>query len=125
MIKSTLVTSTDVDVPVTVFTSTVDGDPAGAPEDEVTNAITTMILCNTGTPNISDESVNSETCKVFLVTKGGSASSTTTIVSNLVIPAGETVFFSDEKIILGPGDTVRIGTATGSLISATVSFLQV
>jgi len=125
MIKNTLVTSTDVDVPITVFTSTTDGEPAGAPEDEVTNAITTMVLCNTGTPDLTDESVNTETCKVFLVPKGGSASATTTIVSNLTIPAGETVFFSDEKIILGPGDTIRIGTSTGSLLSATVSFLQV
>lgn len=122
MIKNTLVTSTDVDVPTTVFTSTTDGESAS---DEVTNAITTMILCNTGTPDITDESVNTESCKIFLVPKGGSSSTTTTIVSNLTVPAGETVFFSDEKIILGPGDTIRIGTATGSLISATVSFLQV
>jgi len=125
MIKSTLVTSTDLDVPTTVFTSTFDGEAAGAPEDEVTNAITTMILCNTQTPDLTDESVGTEVCKVFLVPKGSSSSATNTIVSNLTIPAGETVFFSDEKIILGPGDTIRVGTTTGSRISATVSFLQV
>jgi len=120
MIKSTLVTSTDVDTPETVFTSTTDGESAST---QVSNAITTMILCNTGSPNLTDESVNSVDCKVFLVTSGRTAANT--IVSNLTIPAGETVFFSDEKIILGAGDTIQVGTDTGSLLAVTVSFLQV
>ena len=55
MIKNVKITSTDVSVPQKVYTSSVTGEPVGAgggaPLGQV-NAITTMILCNTGTPTI-------------------------------------------------------------------------
>jgi hypothetical protein len=127
MITSATVTSTDVAVPVTVFTSSTTGAPIAGAVTGQTNAITTMIFCNTGTVTVTDESVNTVNVSIYLVKNGDTAGSDNQIVSNLTIPAGETVFFSDEKIILDSGDTVQVGTndATGSLITATVSTLPV
>jgi hypothetical protein len=46
-------------------------------------------------------------------------------VSSLTVPAGETVFFSDERIVLDAGDEIYIGASSSSLICATVSSLPV
>lgn len=120
-----LVDSTDVDVPVKVFTSSTTGGPISGGVTGQTNAITTMVLCNTGEINITDETDNSVDVSIYVVNQGGSYSAGNKIVSSLTIPAGETVFFSDEKIILGPGDEIWIGTSADSLLSVTVSTIEV
>jgi len=125
MITSTLVTSTNVSTPQKVFTSSTTGAPIGGAVTGQTNAITTMVLCNTGAPDPTDESVNTVNVNIHLVPSGGSYSAANTIVSNLTIPAGETVFFSDEKIILDSGDEVWVGTSAASLIGITISTLPV
>jgi hypothetical protein len=125
MIKSTLITGNESS-PNLVFTATTTGAPAGGSILKQTSAITTMILCNIGTPTITDESVNAATVTIHLVRddEEGIANSNK-IVSKLNIPAGETVFFSDEKIILDGGDEIWIGASTSNLISVTVSSLPV
>lgn len=120
-----LVNSTDVTVPVKVFTSSSTGGPIAGGVTGQTNAITTMVLCNTGTPSLVDESVDEVIVNVYLVKSGKSHGAGNLIVSNLTIPAGETVFFSDEKIILESGDAIWIGTSAASLLSVTVSALEV
>ncbi len=125
MINSTLVTSTSTTVPVKVFTSSTTGAAIGGAVTAQDRAITTMIFCNTGTPDLTDETVNSVNVNVYLVKFGASYGSNNLIVSNLTVPAGETVFFSDEKIILDGGDEVWVGTSVGSLLSATISTLPV
>jgi len=127
MITSTTVTSIALVTPVKVFTSSTTGAPLGGAVTGQVNAVTTMILCNTGTPNLTDESVNAVNVSIHLVNSGGTYSDANKIVNSLLIPAGETVFFSDEKIILDAGDEIWIGTddVSGSLISVTVSTLPV
>lgn len=128
MIKSTLLTSTSVTSPQKVYTSTINGNPAGTSSDKIATAITTMILCNVGAPNITDESINSVTVNIYLVVDGSTpdtANGSNLIVSNLTVPAGETVFFSDEKIVLSGGDEIHIGTSSANLIAATVSAIPV
>jgi len=125
MIYSKQITSTDVAVAELAFTSTTTGDPIGGAVTGQENAITTMILCNTGTPDIADESVNTVNVSVYLVKNGDTYGADNTIVSNLTVPAGETVFFSDEKIVLSAGDEVYVGTSAASLITFTVSVLAV
>jgi hypothetical protein len=88
MIYSKLITSTDITVPVEAFVSSTTGGPIGGSVTGQVNAITTMILCNTGTPTITDESVNSVNINVYLVKNGDVAGAKNTIVSNLTIPAG-------------------------------------
>ena len=113
-----------------VFTSTSTGAPVGGAVVAQDNAITNIIVCNTGTPNLTDETVNSCTLTLNLVPAGGVSSDTNTIVKNLIVPAGETVFFSDERIVLrgetGYGnDQIRATSSVGNLLSITVSALPV
>lgn len=125
MITSTLVTATDVAVPDLVFTSTTTGAPIGGAVVGQTNAITTIALCNIGTPNLTDETVNSVTVNINIAKAGVGYQNYNRVVSSLIVPAGETVFFSEERIILDAGDEIYVGTDTASLIAVTVSTLPV
>lgn len=131
MITSKQITATSVTIPERAFTATQDGssNPNASTNPGQTSAITTMILCNTGAPDLTDESVNTVLVNIYLVKNGDTAAADNLIVSNLTVPAGETVFFSDEKIILdGSGndaDEIWIGTSAASLITATISSLPV
>jgi hypothetical protein len=122
MIYSTRLTTTGDTL---VFTSSTTGAAIGGGVTGQTNAVTNIIVCNTGTPDLTDETVNSTTLTLNLVLSGGVSSDTNTIVKNLIVPAGETIFFSDEKIILSPGDQIRATSSTSNLLSITVSSLQV
>ena len=90
-----------------------------------TNAVVTMMICNTGTPDNTDETVNTSTVTINLVPDGSTSSDTNTVVSKLVVPAGETVVFSDEKIVLDDGDSIRATASQANLLSITVSTLSV
>jgi hypothetical protein len=109
-ISNTRLTSTAVS---TVYTSTGN------------NAVTTIIVCNTGTPNLTDETINASNLTLYMIPNGQPAGDDNTIVKNLTIPAGETVFFSDEKVILGNGDSVRAEASVGNLLTVTISTLLV
>lgn len=134
MITSTLVTSTSMTVPTKVFVSTTTGNGSGTGQ---VSAITTIMLCNTGTPNLTNETINAANINIYLV-KSGSVPApggipTNIVVSNLTIPAGETVFFSEERIVLDENDEIWVGQnvpnpsnpANTSLIAVTVSSLPV
>jgi hypothetical protein len=113
-----------------VFTSTSTGAPVAGPVIAQDNAITNIIVCNTATPNLTDETINSCTLTLNLVAAGGISSDTNTIVKNLIVPAGETVFFSDERIVLKGSvaygtDQIRARASVGNLLSITVSALPV
>lgn len=125
MITSTLVTSTDIAVPSLVFTSSTTGAPIAGAVVGQNNAITTMILCNTATPTITDETADAVTVNIHLVKAGSSYGTSNIIVSNLNVPAGETIFFSDERIVLDAGDKVYVGTSVGSVLAVTISTLPV
>ena len=122
MIYSTRLTTTS---DTRVYTSTNTGDPIGSGVTGQENAVVSIIVCNTGTPDLANETVNSCTLTVNLVKSGNVSTDTNTIVKNLIVPAGETVFFSDEKVILSAGDEIRATASTGNLLSITVSSLAV
>lgn len=113
MITSVEITTSTITVPTTIYTSSG------------TNAITTIILCNTGTLNPSDETADLANVNIYLVKSGSGAGTNNLVVSNLPIPAGETVFFSEERIVLDSGDSVRVGADAANLITVTVSSLPV
>lgn len=127
MINSTIVTGSTIDIPTLVFTSSTSGAPLGAGITGRTSAITTIILCNTESLDLSDETVGSANINIYLVSpnKGGSVGTGTLVVSNLTVPAGETVFFSEERIVLDSGDQVWVGSTRDSAITVTVSTLPV
>jgi len=92
-----------------------------------TNAITTIIICNTGTPDLSDETVDSATLTLNITSLAPNNVSTAanTIIKNLIIPAGETVFLSEERIVLDNANQLRATASAANLLSITVSTLPV
>lgn len=81
-----------------------------------TNAITTVIVCNTG---VADRELT-----LYAVPNGGSAGTTSMIVNALVVPAGDTVSFDQEKMVLANGDSL-VAVADDTGLSSTVSTLPV
>jgi hypothetical protein len=120
-----LIDSTSVTDPRKVFTSSSTGAPIAGPVIGQTNAVTTIAFCNTAAPNSSDESINAVNVNIYIVRSGKSFVAGNLIVSNLTIPAGETVFFSEERIVLDSGDEIWVGTSATSRLSVTVSALAV
>jgi hypothetical protein len=92
-----------------------------------TNAITTIIVCNTGTPNLTDETVNSAIISINITSSAPNniSNDANTIVKNLTVPAGETVVFSEERMVLDNGNQLRVTASQSNLISVTVSTLPV
>jgi hypothetical protein len=126
MITGRIVTGTTATSPTQVYVS------SGS------NAITTIALCNTGAPDLADETVNSIDVNVYLVSPNGTYADNqiigngSLIVSKLTVPAGETVFLSEERIVLSNLDYVSVGyspstgaATVGSLLTVTVSTLSV
>jgi hypothetical protein len=109
-ITSTQLTTTGI---TTVYTSSSN------------NAITTMIICNIGAVTLTDETVNAANLTLHLVASGNSATNVNKVISNLTVPAGETVFFSDERIVLSNNDTVQAQASVANLLSITISTLPV
>lgn len=89
------------------------------------NAITTMIFCNTSAYNPASPTANTSLLSVYAVPSGGSVGDGTMIVNKLPMPAGETVSFDQEKIVLANGDFIVAKTDSLSNITATVSTLAV
>jgi len=114
-----LIDSTSVTVPVKVFTSSTTGGPIGGAVTGRQNAVTTIALCNTAAPSTADETTNAVTVNIYVVRSGN------LIVSNLTVPAGETVFFSEERLVFDSGDELWVGTSAAARLSVTVSALAV
>jgi hypothetical protein len=70
-----------------------------------------MVFCNTATPDPADESVRAISLEVHLVKSGRTKSIGNTIIKNLNIPAGETLFFDTERVVLDNGDSILAVTA--------------
>ena len=135
MINSRLINVSTITAPGAnglVFTSTSTGAPIGTGGAVgQTRAVTTIVLCNVLIPDLSDEAVNSCNVNIYIVPAaapagfGNSVGNSTLLVSNLPVPAGETVFFAEERMVLDSGDAIFVGTSVANAICATVSSLQV
>jgi len=119
-----MITST----PITSGTDTYLFGPAHPTNPSTgTNAITVMIFCNTAAPTL-DEAVNAVSLELHVVNGGVAVGNDNCIVKNLIIPAGETVFFDTERLVLNPTDFVsgKLTAINGTgRITATVSTLTV
>ena len=122
---ATLIDSTSVSTPVKVFTSSTTGAEIAGAVTGQTNAITTIALCNTAAVTLTDETVNAVNVNIYFVKAGGSYGTNNLVVSSLTVPAGETVFFADERFVLDSGDEVWIGTSAASRLAVTISSLPV
>jgi hypothetical protein len=115
MITNTAITTGDITVPTLAFKATDTGTTGGTGQQ---TAITTVALCNIENPDLTDETVNTCDVNIHFIKTGQSASRLNLVVSNLTVPAGETVFFSDERIILDSNDEIRIGATAGDVDTA-------
>jgi hypothetical protein len=131
-----LIDSTNVSVPVLVFASTTTGVPSSRTGGGTgqNNAITTIALCNTAAVTLSDETANAVIVNIYLVKKTSVGFAVTNIatpgtgnliVSNLTVPAGETVFFADERLVLDANDELWVGTSSAARLAVTISSLPV
>lgn len=102
MISNTSIANTNTDI-LTV--------PAGE-----SYASVAVILCNYGA---SDETIN-----IYAVPSAGSAGNSNIIMKAFLLPSTNTYVF-DTKLLMGAGDKlVAIGT-TGSLVTATVTYISI
>lgn len=110
-----------------VFTSTDTGRPTNRGGTPQVNAVTTIALCNTATPSGSDETLNAVSVNIYFVKSGESPGAYNRVVSELTVPAGETVFFSEERIVLNGGDEIWVAASNSVVpkLSVTVSTLPV
>ena len=108
-----------------VFISSTTGGPIAGGVTGRTNAVTTIALCNTAAPDPANETTNAVTVNIYIVRSGKSYGSGNKIVSSLNIPAGETVFFSEERIVLENGDSIIVEPSVNNVVSVTVSALAV
>ncbi len=121
-----IIAGTTMTSPTTVYTSSGN------------NAVTCIAICNTGTISLTDETSESVDINVYIVSLNGGGDNINTsgpnslIVKQLTIPAGETVFFNDEKFVLANLDEIKVGyqmsnaaTPVANLLNVTVSTLPV
>lgn len=101
-------------------------------------AITGIIVCNTYSPNDADPQLHSASFDLHIIkalspgNPGARDNKITTIVRELVLPAGETFTFDSERIVLEDSDKVAFvaqgdhdyGNGTTDL-AATISYLEV
>jgi hypothetical protein len=92
--------------------------------------IATMIFCNTENPDPYNEDNNIAYLDLHLVKGGGgtgSATKTNQIVKALAIPAGETVFFDTERVVLQDSDEVIgfVQSGNAEFISCTISSVDI
>lgn len=87
--------------------------------------IATMIFCNTETPDPNDEDAGATFLDLHLVKNGSTPTFVNKIVSGLRIPAGETVFFDSERVVLENGDSVIASTSSPAVLSCTISTVDI
>jgi hypothetical protein len=117
--------------PLDTTTAAIFTAPGTAGDLNVQSAITTMIFCNNGSVNPADETENKAVVNVYLVKHGQTADpAVNAVIQNLTIPAGDTLFFDTERVVLSSGDAVwadaTITNTSGTpKVIATVSVLPV
>lgn len=90
------------------------------------NAITTVIVCNKVTFDPLNPLVGQTNLYLYAVPNGGSANDNLNLIVNgLPIPAGETVTFDQEKMVLANGDKLVAKSDSPANLVVTVSTLAV
>lgn len=100
-----------------------------------TQAITNIIVCNTYSPFGASPEAREAAFTMYIVkaldpATPGAISDASTVVKDLILPAGETFTFDSERIVLESSDMVsfesQLTSGPGSTdLSATISYLEV
>ncbi len=91
------------------------------------NAVTCLWICNTATFIPATPTLDQVTIDVHFCKNGAGVTTTNKVVSGLTVPAGESVTFDTEKMILDNGDYVALYVTPTSAVnlSATISTIPV
>jgi hypothetical protein len=100
-----------------------------------TQAITNIIVCNTYSPFGASPEAREAAFTMYIVkaldsATPGAIGAASTVVKDLILPAGETFTFDSERIVLESSDMVsfesQLTSGPGSTdLSATISYLEV
>jgi hypothetical protein len=88
-------------------------------------AVTSVIVCNTVAYDNANPNAGLTYLTLHAVPTGGVVGADNMIVNQLPIPAGETVTFDNEKLVLGTGDKIVAYAVDAETLTATVSTLAV
>jgi len=88
-------------------------------------AVTTIMVCNTELPNPIHEEHGLTNFDLHFVKSGEAKSDINKVVNAMPVPAGETFVFDSERIVLNEGDTVVALSESPTVLSATISYLEV
>ena len=88
------------------------------------NAITTIMICNKIPFDPLDPTADQTYLYVHVVANGDGVTDTNLIVNKLLVPAGETVTFDTEKLVLANGDKIVANSELPANLVATVSSLS-
>jgi hypothetical protein len=91
--------------------------PGSSPNNIQEHAVTCMIFCNT-----SDQSV---TLNLYAAATTVTIGIENQLIKDLEIPAGETLTFDSEKLILSSGDRVFAIASANNRLTASVSSMRV
>ena len=101
------------------------GSPVDAYVSTGDNAVTCIWICNTAIYDPNNPTSGLTYLDVHLVKNGDGITNTHLVVNALSVPAGESVTFDSEKIILENGDRVVMYSPAPYNLVATVSTIPV
>jgi len=111
-----------------ITNATIGSSTAAIYTSSGNNAITTVIVCNTTAFDPNNPTTGQTNLYMYAVPSGGNPSSPATntiIVNGLPIPAGETVSFDQEKMVLANGDMLVANSDSPTNLVVTISTLAV
>jgi hypothetical protein len=109
-----------------IINATITSTAAAIYSSSGDNAITTIIICNKSAYVPATPTLNQSLLYLYAAPAGTvTPTEDNLIVNGLPIPAGETVTFDQEKMVLANGDKIFAKTDSLSNLVATVSTLAV
>jgi hypothetical protein len=88
-------------------------------------AVTCIWICNTASYDPNNPTSGATTVKIYFVKDGDPIGPNNIVVNDLPVPAGETVTFDAEKMILDQDDRVVLSSASPFNLVATISTITV
>lgn len=88
-------------------------------------AVTVMMFCNLNIPNPADPATGRQNINIHVVPNSGSVSDTNKIINQCPIDAGDTFVFSNERIVLGPGDRIYASTTNTGEVAVTITYVVI
>jgi len=88
-------------------------------------AITNIFVCNNEAVNTGHEEHGTTRFDMHLVNAGEPKSLINMVVRDLPMPASETFSFDSERIVLSEGDTIVFLGESPTVLSATISYMEV